>query len=168
LVAWWWVKTLQFMIDTHYSQADDAVANPEQEALQEYVRALLARQQALDLLETIHQQIKQIWTVMRKLLDGAGAAGRAAQAVRIARAALATQAQNSYRLLEKRREECIAALHQTECRANAALHAMLAARSKTPSQKTRNFPPSSRARHNGRPACRPGRRKLRTALSERC
>jgi hypothetical protein len=156
------------MIDTHYSQADSAVASPDQEALREYVRALLARQQALDLLETIHQQIKQIWTVMRKLLDGAGAAGRAAQAVRIARAALATQAQSSYHLLEKRREECIAALHQAERRANAALRAMLAARSKLPSRKTRNFPPSSRARHNGRPACRPDRRKLRTALSERC
>jgi hypothetical protein len=156
------------MIDIHYSQADYAVADPEQEALQEYVRALLARQQALDLLETIHQQIKQIWTVMRKLLDGAGAAGRAAQAVRIARAALATQAQNSYHLLEKRREECVVALHQAERRANAALHAMLSAGSKPPSRKTRNSPPSSRAQHNGRPVCRPGRRKLRNALSERC
>jgi hypothetical protein len=157
-----------FMIDTHYNQADYAVADPEQEALQEYVRALLARQQALDLLETIHQQINQVWTVMRKLLDGAGAAGRAAQAVRIARAALATQAQNSYRLLEMRREECIAALHQAERRANAALHAMLTAGSKPPSRKTRNFTPSSRPRHNGGPACRLARRKLRNALSERC
>jgi hypothetical protein len=145
------------MIDTPFSQADCGTANPEQEALQEYVRALLARQQALDLLETIHQQIKQIWTVMRKLLDGAGAAGRAAQAVRIARAALAVQAQKSYHLLEKRREECIAALHQAERRANAALHAMLAARSKPPSRKTRNVPPSSRARHSGRMVCRAGR-----------
>ncbi len=156
------------MIDTHYSQTDYAIANPEQEALQKYVRALLARQQALDLLETIHQQIKQIWTVMRKLLDGAGAAGRAAQAVRIARAALATQAQNSYHLLEKRREECVAALHQAERRANTALHAMLASRSKPPSPKTRNFPPSSRARPNGHLACRPARRKLKTALPESC
>lgn len=156
------------MIDTHYSQADYVSANPEQEALQDYVRALLARQQAIDLLDTIHQQIKQIWTVMRKLLDGAGAAGRAAQAVRIARAALATQAQTSYHLLEKRREECIAALHQAERRANAALHALLAARSKLSSRKTRNFPPSSRARHHGRLVCRPGRRKLRNAFSEHC
>jgi hypothetical protein len=156
------------MIDTHYSQADYTVATPEQETLQEYVRALLARQQALDLLDTIHQQIKQIWTVMRGLLDGAGAAGRAAQAVRIARAALATQAQNSYGLLEKRREECIGALHQAERRANAALHAMLAARSKSSSPNSRNFPPSSRARHNGRLARRSSRRKLSEALSERC
>jgi L-serine deaminase len=155
------------MIDTPFSQADCVAANPEQEALKEYVRALLARQQALDLLETIHQQIKQIWTVMRKLLDGAGAAGRAAQAVRIARAALAVQAQNSYHLLEKRCEECIAALHQAERRANAALHAMLTARPKAPCRKTRNVPPSSRARHNGRLVSRPGRRKLRNALSER-
>jgi hypothetical protein len=156
------------MIDTHYNQAGYEVADPEQEALQEYVRALLARQQALDLLETIHQQIKQVWTVMRKLLDGAGAAGRAAQAVRIARAALAAQAQSSYHLLEQRREECFAALHQAERRANAALHAMLAAGSRLPSRKTRGFTPSSRARHNGHPACRPARRKLRSALSERC
>ena len=161
-------EDITIMIDTHYSQADYGIADPEQETLQEYVRALLARQQALDLLETIHQQIKQIWTVMRKLLDGAGAAGRAAQAVRIARAALATQAQHSYHLLEQRREECIAALHQAERRANAALHAMLAVRSKPPSRKTRNFPPSSRARHNGRLVCGPGRRKLRNALSEGC
>jgi hypothetical protein len=156
------------MIDTHYSQTDYTVENPAQEALQEYVRALLARQQALDLLDTIHQQIKQIWTVMRKLLDGAGAAGRAAQAVRIARAALAVQAQNSYHLLEKRREECIAALHQAERRANATLHSMLAARSKAPSRKTRNAPPSSRARHNGRQVCHSGRGKLGLASSERC
>jgi hypothetical protein len=150
------------MIDTHYSQTDYTVANPEQQPLQEYVRALLARQQALDLLETTHQQIKQIWTVMRKLLDGAGAASRAA------RAALATQTQSSYCSLEKRREACIAALHQAERRANAAWHAMLAARSNSPSRKTRNFPPSSSARNNGRPVSRPARRKLRHALAERC
>ncbi|MGP8201173.1 MAG: hypothetical protein ACLQU4_16910 [Limisphaerales bacterium] len=156
------------MIDTHYSQSDYTVAEPEQEALQEYVRALLARQQALDLLDMLHQQIQQIWTVMRKLLDGAGAAGQAAQAVRVARAALSAQAQKSYHLLEKRREECIAALHQAERRANAALHAMLAIRANAPSGKTRELGASSRAQRNHRPTCRSARRKLGNASTERC
>jgi hypothetical protein len=155
------------MIDTHYNQTDYTVANPQQEALQEYVRALLARQQALDLLETIHQQINQVWTVMRKLLDGAGAAGRAAQAVRIARAALATQAQKSYHMLEDRREECIAALHQAERRANAALKSMLAARQKGASGKLRNTSPSSEKKQNGHTVCRSARRKLKAASSAR-
>jgi hypothetical protein len=147
------------MIDTHYSEADYSIANPEQTVLQEYVRALLARQQALDLLETIHQQIKQIWTVMRRLLDGAGAAGRAAQAVRVARAALATQAQKSYSSLEKRRQECIDALHQAERRANIALQSLLAAGAKASSRKSSKTP-----LNNGRPA----RRKPKTSLAGHC
>lgn len=107
-------------------------ANQEQEVLQHYVRALLARQQALDLLEMIHQQIHQVWARMRKLLDGSGA-----KAARIARAA---QAQNSYRSLEKRREECIATLHQAELRANAALQLILT----TPHAASRQIPGLSR------------------------
>ncbi|MGD0812415.1 MAG: hypothetical protein ABSA83_02325 [Verrucomicrobiota bacterium] len=156
------------MIDTHYSQSDYTVAEPEQEALQEYVRALLARQQNLDLLDMLHQQIQQIWTVMRKLLDGTGAAGRAAQAVRVARAALSAQAQKSYHSLEKRREECIAALHQAERRANAALHAMLAVRATAPPGKTREPAASCRAQRSRRPTCRSTRRKLGNASTERC
>ena len=156
------------MIDTHYSQPDYTVAEPEQEALQEYVRALLARQQALDLLDMLHQQIQHIWAVMRKLLDGAGAAGRAAQAVRVARAALSAQAQKSYHLLEKRREECIAALHQAERRANAALHGMLAMRATASPGKTRDPASSSRAQHSRHPTCRNARRKLGNASTDRC
>ena len=156
------------MIDTHYHPADDAVAaDLGQEAVQEYVRALLARQQALDLLETIHQQIRQIWIVMRKLLDGAGPAGRAAEAVRAARAALAAQAQSSYHLLEKQREECIATLRRAERRADAALQAMLKTRSNGASRKTRTLTPSSRVRQNGRTTCRASRRKVGNALAGR-
>jgi L-serine deaminase len=151
------------MIDTQLSQVDYAVETPHQQALQEYVRALLARQQALDLLETVHQQINQVWGVMRKLLDGAGAAGRAAQAVRVARAALAAQAQKSYHSLEKRREDCIAALNHAERRANAALHAMLAERQNQPSQKISRFSPSSATPSNRRAFCGSARRKLKTA-----
>jgi len=80
---------------------------------------------------------------MRRLLDGPGAAVRAAKAVRVARATQAAQAQNSYRSLERRREECIAALHHAERRANAALQTMLAAHPQPVSRKTPAFRPSS-------------------------
>src|SRR5271170_3620425 len=147
------------MIDVPFNQSDCTVADREQQALQQYVHALLDRQQALDLLETIHQQTKQVWSAIRKLLDGTGAAIRAAKAVRVARAAQAAQVQNSYRSLEKRREECIAALHQAERRANAALHAMLAARAQP--LKSTDFPQPPRAQSNDRLSCRSVRRKLK-------
>jgi hypothetical protein len=156
------------MIDIQFSPSGRMVANREHEILQEYVRALLARQQALDLLETIQQQIKQVWAVMRKLLEGTGSAARAAQAVRAARAAQATQAQNSYRSLEKRREECIAALHQAERRANAALQTMLVAQPQPAFRKTPNFTMLSRARFNEHPVCRPAGRKPKNAFSGNC
>ena len=87
---------------------------------------------------------------------------RAAQAVRVARAALAAQARNSYRLLEKRQEECIASLHQAELRANAALHGILIAGAKRPSRKT------SRARRDDDALVRPGGQKFRQLLAESC
>jgi hypothetical protein len=153
------------MIDTSYDQTNYADANPHQKALQEYVRALLARQQALDLLETIHHQINQVWSVMRKLLDGAGAAGRAAQAVRIARAALANQAQKTYHSLENRRCECVAALHQAERRANAALHAMLATGGKPSSSRKSRSHSSSSGTQNNHSVSRAARRKFKTAVA---
>jgi L-serine deaminase len=125
------------MIDTPFTSTEPT-AEPKQEALRQYVRALLARQQALDLLETIHAQINQVWTVMRKLLDDPGAKGPAAKALRIARAALATKAQQSYHQLERRRDDCIAALHQAERRANASLQFVLTANAKKSPRKARS------------------------------
>lgn len=148
------------MIDTPYEPTACRGTNQQQAALQEYVRALLARQQALDLLDTIHLQIGQVWTVMRKLLDGAGAAGRAAQAVRVARAALATQAQKSYHSLERRREECIAALNQAESRANSAFQSVLTTRQ---TGRVSRSGSNRRLQTRGRFASRTTGRKVKTA-----
>jgi len=113
------------MIDIAYLQDQTAVADNNNEGLHQYVRALLARQQSLDLLESLQQQIQEVWAIMRRLLDFPGAAAQASQSVRVARAAQAAQAQTSYRALEKRREECIAALHEAERNANNALQNLL-------------------------------------------
>jgi len=153
------------MINVSFKQSDNTIAARENESLQEYVHALLARQQALDLLETIHQQVNQVWTAIRKLLDGAGTAVRAAKAVRAARAAQAAQAQSSYRSLEKRREECIAALHEAERRANAALQNMLSTNPQFESRHDFALPLTSRAHGNDRLVGRPLRRKLKNACS---
>ena len=153
------------MIDTTFNASDYTVAGRNNESLQQYVHALLARQQALDLLESIQQQINQVWSVMRRLLEGTGSALRAAKAVRAARAAQAAQAQSNYRSLEKRREECITALHQAERRANAALQTMLAAQPQPAARKSTDFAVSPRSRSNDRLVCRAGRRKLKNACS---
>jgi phage-related minor tail protein len=156
------------MINAPFNQSDCTATDRENAALQQYVHALLARQQALDLLETIHQQINHVWSAIRRLLDGTGAAVRAAKAVRVARAAQAAQTQNTYRALEKRREECIAALHQAERRANAALQTILAANPQPASEENTDFPLPPRVRTNDRLACRPVRRKLKSAFSGHC
>jgi len=88
----------------------------EQEALENYSRALLSRQQVLELLENMDQCIGRDFAQMRELL-GAGCT-----------AAHASQAQSFHALLEKKRDECLAALGQAERQVNAACHAMLAAR----------------------------------------
>lgn len=104
------------------------------EALQQYIQALLARQHALDLLESTHQQIKDTWTTLRGLLEGLGFPQKANKVVRHARAAQACAARDAYRALEKRRDECVAALHDAERRARDAWKAMFSSRStsKTP------------------------------------
>jgi hypothetical protein len=150
------------MIDIQFSQSDCAFADREHETLQQYVRAMLARQQALDLLETIHQQINHVWVVIRQLLDGMGVTTRTDRVVR------AAQARNTYNSLEKRREECIAALHEAECRANTALHNMLDANPQLSSRKTSAYTQLSRAKSHEPLVCRPTRRKLKNALSGRC
>ena len=88
----------------------------ENEALEQYARALLARQQVLDLLEAFHQRIADDFAQMRQLMAGGCTAARAAQA------------QAYHRTLEKLRDENVALLGQAERHVNAASQAMLAAR----------------------------------------
>jgi flagellar protein FliJ len=88
----------------------------EQEAMENCARALLARQQAVDLLEAIDQRIGRDDEQMRSLLAGGCPAAQAAQA------------QDHHAWLAKKRRECLAALEQAERRLHAASQAMLAAR----------------------------------------
>jgi flagellar export protein FliJ len=88
----------------------------EQEAMEQYARALLARQQVLELLEAIEQRISRDFARMRELLAAGCSAGQAAQA------------QRYHCSLEKHREDCVAALGLAERRVQAAFQAMLAAR----------------------------------------
>jgi flagellar export protein FliJ len=88
----------------------------EQEALENYARALLARQQVLNLLADMDQRIRRDYVEMRKLLAARPTAAQAAQA------------QQFHASLEKKRDDCVAALGQAERRLNATSHAMLAAR----------------------------------------
>jgi flagellar export protein FliJ len=88
----------------------------EQEALETYARALLARQQVLESLEDMNQRIVRDYAHMRQLRAGRCTAAQAAQA------------QNFHASLEKKRDDCLAALGQAERQVNAASHAMLAAR----------------------------------------
>jgi flagellar export protein FliJ len=70
----------------------------------------------LDLLESIDERIGRDFEQMRRLLSGKCAAAQAAQA------------QIYHRSLEKKRDDCLAALAQAERRVHAASQAMLAAR----------------------------------------
>jgi flagellar export protein FliJ len=88
----------------------------EHEALEDYIRALLARQQALQLLEDIDQRIGHDFAQMRQLLAGGCTAVQAAQA------------QNYHCSLQNKRDDGVAALGQAELRVNSASRAMLAAR----------------------------------------
>ena len=145
------------MIDLTFVQEDYSTAGtaPGNDALHRYVRALLARQQALDLLESIHQQINQIWSTMRRFLE---------RPARAAQSPKAAEVKNTYRTLEKRREECIAALQDAECRANAAWQSLLTPNSLAPSRKSTGSPLPSRNKTNNRLA----RRKLEKACSGSC
>jgi len=88
----------------------------ENEALEFYARALLARQHALDAVEAIHRLIGDQFGRMRQILAEGCPAAQAAQA------------QSYHRSLEKIREENVAALEQAERRVKAASQAMLTAR----------------------------------------
>ncbi|HTA29966.1 MAG TPA: flagellar export protein FliJ [Candidatus Cybelea sp.] len=88
----------------------------EHEALEDYIRALLVRQQALNSLEAIDQCIGRDFAEMRILLAGSCTAAQAAQA------------QNFHVALEQKREECATALGEAERLVNGASKAMLTAR----------------------------------------
>jgi flagellar export protein FliJ len=88
----------------------------EQEAMENCARALLARQQAADLLEAIEQRIGREDEQMRRLLAKGCPAVEAAQA------------QDHHTWLAKKRREGLAALELAERRLHVASQAMLVAR----------------------------------------
>jgi flagellar FliJ protein len=88
----------------------------ENEALEQYARALLERQQVLDLLEVMDGRINEDWSHIRQLLAGGSTAAQIAQA------------HQYHRSLEKQRDDCVAALGQAERRVQNASQAMLLAR----------------------------------------
>jgi hypothetical protein len=137
------------MIDIELSPANYLTDEPQQVALQSYVRALLARQHALDDLETVQQQINQVWATIRQLVEAKND-GRATSAASLSRAAEAIRARHIYNTLERRRELGIAALHQAERRANSALQSMLASRVQRQARANADFRTHSRARSTNR------------------
>jgi flagellar export protein FliJ len=88
----------------------------EHEALEVYIRTLLARQQALQALEEIDQSIARDFVQMRQLLAGG------------CTAAQASHAQNYHGSLQKKRDAAVAALGQAERRVGESIQAALAAR----------------------------------------
>jgi len=84
--------------------------------MENYARTLLARQQALDHLDTARDLINRNQQEMNRLLAGACAAARMLQVCEYERA------------LEKQQAERVAALALAERRTNAAFQAMLLAR----------------------------------------
>jgi flagellar export protein FliJ len=88
----------------------------ENEALEEYSKSLAARQQVLDAVAIVEEQIARDFEHMRKLLtEGCSASA-------------ASQSQTFHLSLEKKRDELLAALGAAERRVNAASRLMLAAR----------------------------------------
>ncbi|MGD1083320.1 MAG: flagellar FliJ family protein [Verrucomicrobiota bacterium] len=104
----------------------------EQQAMEQYVRALLARQQALDQLEIIRERIRGNQQELSRLLSEGCAA------------AVAAQVQLFERSLEKQQADRVASLAMTERRVNATFQAMVAARQK------RKMVESYRKRQQGR------------------
>ena len=88
----------------------------EQEAMDQYGRTLLARQQAMEQLAAVQQRLSAGFGELRELLNQGCAA------------AAATQVLAYHRTLEKRREECEGALSVAERRVNAAFNTMITAR----------------------------------------
>jgi flagellar export protein FliJ len=106
------MKTFQFTLEAVRTLRQ----RQEREALEDYISALLARQRALNLVESIDQSIGLDFAQMRQLLAGGCSAAQAAQA------------QNYHRALEMKRDAAAVALAQAERRLNESSKAMLAAR----------------------------------------
>jgi flagellar export protein FliJ len=105
----------------------------EQQALENYARALLARHQALEQLDAIRERIHRNQQELSQLLTAGCAAARAAQA---------SQYQRS---LEKTLAERATTLALADRRAGAALQAMLLARQQL--QTVENYRDKQLARH---------------------
>ena len=88
----------------------------EHDAMEEYARAQLARQQALERLETVQKEQSAAWQHLRHELETGCPADHAHQS-------LAFQ-----RVLQRRQTECLTAVGAAERRLNAAMQAMLNAR----------------------------------------
>ena len=88
----------------------------EQDAMDAYAKALLARQTAFMRLDQVQQELISGWHQLRALLDQGCQASQAARQ------------QEYHRVIEKRRDELTAALATAERRVNAAFQAMLVAR----------------------------------------
>ena len=88
----------------------------EQEAMERYAQALLARRQAVDRLDAVQREINAAWQELRAMLAKSCPASRVAQA------------HAYHQSLEKRRNECAAELGAAERRVNLAFQAMLLAR----------------------------------------
>ncbi|HEY3863213.1 MAG TPA: flagellar FliJ family protein [Verrucomicrobiae bacterium] len=88
----------------------------ENDALESYAGALLARQQAIDLVEGIEQRLREHYGQILQMVAGGCAASQAAQA------------QNYHRSLTQRRDEAAAALRKADGRVSSACDAMMAAR----------------------------------------
>lgn len=88
----------------------------ENEAQEQYARALLVRQQALAAVEAARERIQAHWTETRRVLATS------------CPAVLVSQLQDHYRALEKRQQECAAALRAAERGVQAASQLMLLAR----------------------------------------
>jgi len=105
----------------------------EQQAMEYYVHALLARQQVADRLEITREQIRRNQQEIGRLLAGACAASRLAQAHLYERA------------LEKQQAEQALALALAERRVQAAFQAMVAARQRR--KMVESFRAKQHARH---------------------
>jgi flagellar export protein FliJ len=105
----------------------------EQQAMEIYVHALLARQQVLDRLEAVQDQIRLNQQEMKRLLAAACAASQLAQASQYERA------------LEKQQAEQILALALAERRVQNTFQAMLAARQRN--KMIENLRAGQHARH---------------------
>jgi flagellar export protein FliJ len=88
----------------------------EQQTMENYVRALLSRQQVLDRLETARERIRLNQQEINRLLAAACAAAQLAQASHYAR------------VLERQQADQVTALALAERRVQAAFQSMLSAR----------------------------------------